>query len=156
MMKVCKKCGVEKPISDFNSSGYQTLVAGSVRKYYKTTCRQCTNTGPMKRKDNIDPKQCTKCGIIKPLSEYPLEKNIHGNMRYKGECTECKRIRNKRWLEKNPDKRRVYYDTRNEKARTNPETRKKLTEGNRRWRETGNNREPVSYTHLTLPTTPYV
>ena len=87
MMKVCKKCGVEKPVSDFSSSGKSVLADGSVVQRYKLTCRQCVNTGPMKRKDNIDPKQCIKCGIIKPLSEYPLEKNIHGNMRYKGECT---------------------------------------------------------------------
>ena len=144
MKKVCKKCGVEKPISDFSKSGKSILVDGSIVKRYKSTCRQCVNTGPMKRKDNIDPKQCKKCGIIKPLSEYPLEKNSHGNMRYRGECKECKRDREKKWLEKNPDRVRVYYDTRNEKIRTNPEIRRKLTKLNRQWREKGDNRDRLN------------
>ena len=69
-MKVCKKCGVEKPISNFSKSGNQVLADGSVVQRYKSTCRQCVNTGPAKRKDNIDPKQCIKCGIIKPCLLY--------------------------------------------------------------------------------------
>ena len=142
MMKVCKKCGVEKPISDFSSSGKSVLADGSVVQRYKSTCRQCINTGPRKRKDNIDPKQCIGCGIIKPLSDFCFYKNRNGDMRYTGECKECKRVRSKKWLEKNPDKMRVYYDTRNEKARTNPEIRRKLTEINRRWKE--NNRDRLN------------
>ena len=142
MKKVCKKCGVEKSIKDFSSSGKSVLVDGSVVQRYKSTCRQCINTGPRKRKDNIDPKQCIGCGIIKSLSEYPLEKNSHGNMRYRNECKECKRVRSKKWFEKNPDRMRVYYDTRNEKARTNPEIRRKLTDLNRQWRE--NNRDRLN------------
>ena len=141
-MKVCKKCGVEKPISDFSSSGKSVLADGSVVQRYKSTCRQCTNTGPRKRKDNIDPKQCIGCGIVKPLSDFCFYKNRNGDMRYTGECKECKRVRSKKWLEKNPDKMRVYYDTRNEKARTNPEIRRKLTEINRRWKE--NNRDRLN------------
>jgi len=132
--KICKKCGVEKSINDFNSSGKSVLADGSIVQRYKSTCRQCTNTGPAKRKDNIDPKQCIKCNIIKSLSEYPLEKNSHGNMRYRNECRECKRDRNKQFLHDNPEKYRKYKDTRNEKIRTTPELRKKATEGNRQWR----------------------
>ena len=142
--KVCKKCGIEKSISNFSRSGKAVLADGSVVQRYKSTCRQCVNTGPMKRKDNIDPKQCIGCGIIKPLSEYPLEKNSHGNMRYRNECKECKRVRSKKWFEENSDKQRVYYDTRNEKIRTTPELRKKATEYNIRWRETGNNRDQIN------------
>ena len=134
-MKVCKKCGVEKPVSDFGKGGKQLRSDGNLKQYYHTTCKQCINTGPRKRKDNIDPKQCIKCGIIKPLSNFCFYKNKNGDMRYRGECKECKGVRSKKWFEKNPDKMRVYYDTRNEKARTNPEIRRKLSEGNRRWRE---------------------
>ena len=143
-MKVCKKCGVEKSIKDFSSSGKSVLVDGSVVQRYKSTCKQCINTGPAKRKDNIDPKQCIKCGIIKPLSDFCLYKNKNGDMRYRSECKECKRVRSKKWFEKNPDRVRVYYDTRNEKARTNPEIRRKLTELNRRWREKGDNRDRLN------------
>ena len=146
-MKKCKKCGIEKPASDFGKSGKRPHGPnGSLKQYYKSICKQCTNTGPRPRKDNIDPKQCIKCSTIKPLSEYPLEKNIHGNMRYRSECKECKRDRSKKWFEKNPDKVRVYYDTRNEKTRTTPELREKATEYNRQWREIGNNRELLNET----------
>ena len=95
-MKVCKKCGVEKPISNFSKSGNQVLADGSVVQRYKSTCRQCVNTGPRKRKDNIDPKQCIKCGISKPLSDFCFYKNKNGDMRYTGECKECKRVRSKK------------------------------------------------------------
>ena len=71
-------CGVEKPISDFSSSGKSVLVDGSVVQRYKSTCKQCINTGPRKRKDNIDPKQCIGCGIIKPLSDFCFYKNRNG------------------------------------------------------------------------------
>ena len=144
MKKVCKKCGVEKPISNFSKSGNQVLADGSVVQRYKSTCRQCVNTGPMKRKDNIDPKQCIKCGISKPLSDFCFYKNKNGDMRYTGECKECKRVRSKKWFEKNPDRMRVYYDTRNEKIRTNPEIRRKLTEFYRQWREKGDNRDRLN------------
>ena len=144
MKKVCKKCGVEKPISNFSSSGKSVLADGSVVQRYKSTCRQCVNTGPAKRKDNIDPKQCIKCGIIKPLSDYALEKNSHGNMRYRNECRECKRARTKQFFIDNPEKYRKYKDTRNEKIRTTPEIRRKITESNRRWKETGNNRDRLN------------
>lgn len=142
--KICKKCGVEKLISEFGKSGCITLVDGTKKQHYKTTCKQCINTGPAKRKDNIDPKQCIRCNIIKSLSEYPLEKNSHGNMRYRNECRECKRDRNKQWFDGNPKKYRKYKDTRNEKIKTTPELRKKATESNRQWRETENNRERLN------------
>ena len=140
-MKVCKKCGIEKPISDFSSSGKSVLVDGSVVKRYKSTCRQCINTGPRKRKDNIDPKQCIVCSIIKPLSEYSLEKNCCGNMRYRGICKECKRVRHKKWSEENPDKMRQYKINEYAKIKNNPELRKKATEYNKQWRD--NNRDRV-------------
>jgi hypothetical protein len=84
--KICKKCGVEKLISEFAKSGCITLVDGTKKQHYKTTCKQCVNT-PRVRKDNVDPKVCNKCGVSKPLSEYAFEAQRD---RYRGECKQCK------------------------------------------------------------------
>ncbi len=72
--KVCKKCGVEKPVSDFGKGGKQLRADGNLKQYYHTTCKKCINKGRT-RIDNIDPKVCNKCGISKPLTEYNYEKD---------------------------------------------------------------------------------
>tara|TARA_R110002012_G_scaffold35523_2_gene101273 strand:+ start:885 stop:1880 length:996 start_codon:yes stop_codon:yes gene_type:complete len=84
--QVCKKCGVEKPVSNFGKSTCRTLADGTKKQYYRTTCKQCINT-PLKRIDNLDPKVCNKCGVSKPLAEYHYEK---GRDRYRGECRQCR------------------------------------------------------------------
>jgi len=84
--KTCKKCGIEKPVSDFSKGGKQLRANGEWKQYYHTTCKQCVNT-PRVRKDNVDPKVCNKCGVSKPLSEYAFE--AHRD-RYRGECKQCK------------------------------------------------------------------
>jgi len=86
--QVCKKCGVEKSVSEFGKSGKRQLESGEWKQYYKTTCKQCTNKGRT-RIDNVDPKVCNTCGVSKPLSEYAQEKQPAG-MRYRGQCKQCK------------------------------------------------------------------
>mgnify|MGYP001157190490 FL=1 len=49
--KICKKCGVEKPIIDFAKSGRQLRSNGEWKRYYRTTCKQCSQT----RKTPIKP-----------------------------------------------------------------------------------------------------
>ena len=49
--KICKKCGVEKSISNFSKSGCITLVDETKKQQYKTTCKQCSQT----RKTPIKP-----------------------------------------------------------------------------------------------------
>ena len=84
--KTCKKCGIEKPVSDFSKGAKQLRANGEWKQYYHTTCKRCVNT-PRVRKDNVDPKVCNKCGVSKPLSEYAFE--AHRD-RYRGECKQCK------------------------------------------------------------------
>ena len=84
-MKVCKKCGIEKPLGDFGKSGLRLLSDGTFKQYYKSICKKCVNVGPQPRKDNIDPKVCSTCSISKPLSEYAFENN-----RYRAQCKACK------------------------------------------------------------------
>jgi len=92
--KVCKKCGVEKPVSDFAKGGKQLRADGNLKQYYHTTCKKCINKGRI-RVDNIDPKVCNKCGTSKPLTEYHYEKDRN---RYRGECRSCRNTtRNKHY-----------------------------------------------------------
>lgn len=84
--QVCKKCGVEKSVSEFAKGGKIHLKSGETKQYYKTTCKQCTNKGRT-RIDNVDPKVCNKCGVSKPLSEYAYEPSSN---RYRGDCKQCK------------------------------------------------------------------
>ena len=86
--KVCKKCGVEKPVSDFGKGGKQLRADGNLKQYYHTTCKKCINKG-CTRLDNLDPKPCSHCGELKPLSEYSYEKYRD---RYRAECKECKNV----------------------------------------------------------------
>tara|TARA_B100000427_G_C15424840_1_gene558010 strand:+ start:47 stop:1042 length:996 start_codon:yes stop_codon:yes gene_type:complete len=84
-MTICKKCGIEKPVSDFSKSGKRFLADGTIKQYYKTICKKCVNVGPRPRTDNIDPKPCSSCGKVKPLTEYSFESN-----RYRAQCKACK------------------------------------------------------------------
>lgn len=97
--QVCKKCGVEKPVSEFGKSGKQQLANGETKQYYKTTCKQCVNS-PRVRKDNVDPKVCNKCGVSKPLSEYAYEPSRD---RYRGECKQCKYEQRMKSRAENPE-----------------------------------------------------
>ena len=97
--QVCKKCGVEKSVSEFSKGGKMQLKNGETKQYYKTTCKQCVNT-PRVRKDNVDPKVCNKCGVSKPLSEYAFE--AHRD-RYRGECKQCKYEQRMKSRAENPE-----------------------------------------------------
>ena len=97
--QVCKKCGVEKSVSEFGKSGKRQLESGEWKQYYKTTCKQCTNKGRV-RFDNVDPKVCNKCGVSKPLSEYAYEPSRD---RYRGECKQCKHEQRMKSRAENPE-----------------------------------------------------
>lgn len=97
--KICKKCGVEKLISEFAKSGCITLVDGTKKQHYKTTCKQCVNT-PRVRKDNVDPKVCNICGESKSLSEYAYDAKRD---RYRGDCKQCKYKQRLKHRAENPE-----------------------------------------------------
>ena len=97
--QVCKKCGVEKSVSEFAKGGKIQLKSGETKQYYKTTCKQCTNKGRV-RFDNVDPKVCNKCGVSKPLSEYAYEPSRD---RYRGECKQCKYKQRMKSRAENPE-----------------------------------------------------
>lgn len=97
--KVCKKCGVEKLVSNFGKGGKQQRANGEWKQYYHSTCKQCVNT-PRVRKDNLDPKVCNICCTSKSLSEYAYEPSRD---RYRGDCKKCKYQQRMKSRAKNPE-----------------------------------------------------
>jgi hypothetical protein len=99
--KICKKCGVEKPVSNFSKGGKQQRANGEWKQYYRSTCKQCVNT-PRVRKDNLDPKVCNICCTSKSLSEYAYDAKRD---RYRGDCKQCKYEQRKKHRAENPEVR---------------------------------------------------
>ena len=99
--KICKKCGIEKFVSEFSKGGKQQLANGEWKQYYHTTCKECANS-PRVRKDNVDPKVCNTCGVPKSLSEYAYEANRD---RYRGQCKQCKHEQRLKHRAENPEVR---------------------------------------------------
>jgi hypothetical protein len=97
--KICKKCGVAKPVSNFGKSSNQLRANGEWKQYYHTTCKQCTNKGRV-RVDNVDPKVCNKCGVSKSLSEYAYDAKRD---RYRGDCKQCKYEQQLKHRAENPE-----------------------------------------------------
>ena len=111
-IKVCKKCGVEKPVSNFSKGGKQQRANGEWKQYYHSTCKQCVNT-PRVRKDNLDPKVCNICCTSKSLSEYAYDAKRD---RYRGDCKQCKyeqrlkhRVENPEVIERERERNRWRY-----------------------------------------------
>ena len=97
--KVCKKCGVQKLVSNFGKGAKQQRANGEWKQYYHSTCKQCVNT-PRVRKDNLDPKVCNICCTSKSLSEYAYEPSRD---RYRGDCKKCKYQQRMKSRAKNPE-----------------------------------------------------
>lgn len=63
-MKICSKCGIEKPISDYHKNGFDALGNQKYRGY----CKECANKRETERywekRAFVDSQrtQCAKCG----------------------------------------------------------------------------------------------
>jgi len=126
--KICKKCGIEKLVSEFGKSGCITLANGTKKQHYKTTCKQCTNKGRT-RVDNVNPKVCNKCGLSKPLSEYHYEKDRDI---YRSQCRKCRSVVRKKRYQKVKNK---INEKNRERWANEPEYAEKQLETNRKSRE---------------------
>jgi len=94
-MRVCKKCGVEKPLSEFHESKVN-------KGGHKPICRDCYNwnhrSDESKKRElewldlfNKGLKKCACCGEVYELGKFP----IRGESRdgHKSYCYECQRIK---------------------------------------------------------------
>jgi len=88
--KRCSKCGIEKPLSDFNRN--------HVRKDgVQVFCRSCENIYRKARYVPAPPrirvprteKRCSHCGMVKPLSDFYRRRRNSENPGASSECKRC-------------------------------------------------------------------
>ena len=103
--KICSKCKNEKTLNYFFKSC-------NTKDGYHHFCKSCMKKYSQKRKEknktykfdysalNINSKICTKCGIDKPLNEYPKDKNKSDG--YKNACNDCTNKHRKVYRDKTP------------------------------------------------------
>lgn len=115
--KRCTKCGADKPLLDFSR-------APRGKHGRKSSCKACDAArhkavveaaGPRpdgRRKprraplDPTTPKQCRKCGVTKPLTEFSLsvQATETRNAVYRSDCKVCCSERAKQWFAANPER----------------------------------------------------
>ena len=90
--KVCKRCGIEKDVSEFYKSG----------KWYQSECKYCFHISKRERLEkkkkeikNIiynvnDKKTCTKCGNEYPETPDYFAKSLSGKKGLEAFCKRCK------------------------------------------------------------------
>jgi 5-methylcytosine-specific restriction endonuclease McrA len=84
--KICSKCGIEKPISEFS-------IRRSRKDGYENQCKECIKETTQKRIEkriylDIKTKVCIRCGLEKDISEFTKNKlSLDGYDYY---CKECK------------------------------------------------------------------
>lgn len=79
--KVCRKCGQEKPVSEF-------IPDGRYRSGYQTYCRKCTNEyKKMRRLGKSEKKVCRMCGRELPISAFPKDKGYKSGR--SNQCRDC-------------------------------------------------------------------
>lgn len=95
LTKVCKKCGVEKPLGEFHKSRVNRLGCIPV-------CKECENwehrsdeskATELKKRELMGAglKKCAYCHGILPLEKFPIRKNSRdGRKTY---CYECQRVK---------------------------------------------------------------
>ena len=71
----------------------------------------------------MDGKKCTKCGEVKPLSEFNLHRKNKDGLDYK--CRECAAAEQREWRKNNRDKTSE-YNRKGYLKRTDPQQRKDM------------------------------
>ena len=75
-MKTCKICNIEKPLTDFPSSGFYTRNDGTKGKSYKPECKPCLVNKQSQRYSALWNKyfecKCSRCGYDKCQSALEL------------------------------------------------------------------------------------
>jgi hypothetical protein len=94
--KICSKCGLEKPISEFNKDknhkdGLQTWCKECYNHYHDITKQLSEKTLNRIYYHSIGKKQCSKCKLIKDFKEFNKNKNRADG--YFHCCRKCEKIR---------------------------------------------------------------
>lgn len=99
-MKTCKKCGMEKPETDFDRYGYDPS------KPLKIVCRECSNARKAAKLRGT--KFCSKCNVEKPVTDYTRRGRGCGEL-LGSRCKECAAQDRVAWRRANPQKARASY-----------------------------------------------
>ena len=95
-MKTCNKCGIVKPLNEFNKSKLNS-------DKHDGTCRQCRKIIWKERTDRMTNEQITKiensglykicsiCKTKKVITEYPLDRSLPDG--HKARCISCNKIK---------------------------------------------------------------
>lgn len=67
--KACSRCGIEKPLSEFHSTGYSYSKSGRV-KVHKSDCKDCANKKWRARREEMFSRlvkewKCSVCGYAR-------------------------------------------------------------------------------------------
>ena len=94
-LKCCRRCGIEKPTSEFYK---EKRNKDGLHSYCKSCKNKLTELNELNRvkQFNENPvtvteKQCNSCGLIKPASEFSLDRRNSTGLQ--GICKECGRKR---------------------------------------------------------------
>lgn len=130
-MRICKKCGVEKPLSEF-----EQYITSSGRRRQRWVCKDCRKRQVRERTREKKKLACPVCGIEKQPFEFVRDNSLDFKA-YGKICRECAYKKNleirkenlesnykKKRVFKTPEERRIYI--RNKSLQTYRETKKWL------------------------------
>jgi hypothetical protein len=82
-IRICKTCGIEKPITDFRKSS--ECIGG-----YRYKCKKCINDKNRKYpKPSLTQQICKKCNVFKDFNQFETCKGCRTGFRNR--CKECRR-----------------------------------------------------------------
>lgn len=105
--KICTKCKIEKPISEFHKKL-------SSKDGFQSRCKECFKNRPSKQYDiNIvnehikkgTRKTCCKCEVEKPVTEFHKDKKSKDG--YNTQCKECRNKASAEWYKRNKEKKKA-------------------------------------------------
>lgn len=151
MKKVCKSCSKNKEISFFGISKYRK----DGTALYRTKCKEClAEEARNKRikKPKINPyitkegfKNCSKCGVEKPLKNYPIHSYYKEKPVYRNRCFDCQKKYLKEYGKENKvtlsKKAKIYREKNKEKLKKQQKDWYKEKKGNKDWVEKENKRK---------------
>jgi len=101
MNKLCRECGVRKPLENFNSKGYTS--AGNKRR--AVSCKDCTSIVNRRFKSlygTEGKKKCSKCSQYLDWDCF-RRRRADGKLYLNSSCKSCCKMQFDRWVENNKE-----------------------------------------------------
>ncbi len=97
MQKECTKCGVSKPFDKEHfkrESNNKSGLAGTCKECHRKHLKEYYKN---RKRTNIDSKECSKCGIEKPMTEEFYHRHKRSSTGFKTACKKCRKIESRRY-----------------------------------------------------------